>query len=175
MKKVTVFCGARFGTDSIYKEIANKYADWIATNNYTLVYGGGHTGLMGAIADQILKQGGRAIGVIPKSLVDKELAHSQLTELHLVNTMHERKQIMSDLADAFIALPGGFGTLDELCEIITWMQLGFHQKPIALANDNGFFDGFIDFYNQALRKGFISEQDVHSIQVLRRPEDFKWS
>lgn len=175
MKRIAIFCGARMGTQSEHSDLARCYADWMASQQITLVYGGGRTGLMGVVADQVLKQNGQVIGVIPESLAIKEVAHEGLTELHLVKTMHERKQMMSDFADGFIALPGGFGTLDELCEIITWRQLGFHQKPIALANDNGFFDGFIEFLGKTVSYGFISKADIESIQILNSAKDFKWS
>jgi uncharacterized protein (TIGR00730 family) len=120
-----------------------------------LVYGGGHLGLMGVLADAVLQAGGQVVGVIPKSLVEKELAHSGLTELHVVTTMHERKALMSDLADGFATLPGGFGTADELCEVLTWAQLGLHSKPIGLLNQAGYFDSLCFWLDHAVREGFL--------------------
>jgi hypothetical protein len=129
-----------------------------------MVYGGGHVGLMGVVADAMLARGGEVIGVIPHSLAMKEVAHTGLTDLRIVSTMHERKMLMSDLADAFIALPGGFGTLDEFCEIITWAQLGMHRKPCGLLNVQGFFDPFLSFIDHAVTEGFV--RPIHRDIVL---------
>lgn len=174
MKKIAVFCGARSGVSEDLVKLTKSYGRWMALQGWTLVYGGGRVGLMGILADEVLLHGGSVIGVIPQSLVDKESAHHGLTKLHIVQTMHERKKLMSDLADGFLTLPGGFGTLDEICEIITWRQLGFHQKPIAFANDTGFFNGFIDFIHQLEKQSFVSSLDVERIQFLKSPDQFRW-
>jgi len=124
-----------------------------------VVYGGGSIGLMGVLADAVLAQSGSIIGVIPRALADREVAHDGLTQLHLVTSMHERKAMMADLSDAFIALPGGYGTLDELCEAITWFQLGIHDKPVGLLNVDGYFDGLLAMFDHAVSEGFISEEN----------------
>ncbi|HZY83935.1 MAG TPA: TIGR00730 family Rossman fold protein, partial [Gemmataceae bacterium] len=134
MKRVCVFCGSSSGTRPEYAAAARRFGAALAGRGLGLVYGGGHVGLMGALADAVLAAGGEVVGVIPQALVDRELAHGGLTELLVVNTMHERKALMADRADAFAALPGGFGTADELFEILTWAQLGLHAKPVGLLN-----------------------------------------
>jgi uncharacterized protein (TIGR00730 family) len=158
MKRICVFCGSNNGANPAYLEAAEKVGKFLAANNIELVYGGGRVGLMGKIADTVLANGGRVFGVIPQSLSDKEVAHQGLTELHIVNSMHERKALMAELADGFIALPGGFGTFEELCEIITWAQLGFHSKPCALLNVNGFYDNLIAMFDFATREKFVREE-----------------
>ena len=140
---IAVFCGSAVGTDTIFLDTARHVGQTLAQQGKTLVYGGGRSGLMGVIADSALQAGGRVIGVIPHALVDRELAHPDLTELHVVKNMHERKTKMSELSDAFIALPGGAGTLEEIFEQWTWAQLGIHLKPCAFLNVDGFYDGFI--------------------------------
>ena len=140
MKSVAVYCGSSAGANPVYREQAALMGQTLAEAGLTLVYGGGRVGLMGAIADAVLAAGGRVIGVIPGFLDDKELAHKGCTELHVVATMHERKLLMADRADAFIALPGGYGTLEELFEVLTWGQLGLHRKPVALLNVDGYYD-----------------------------------
>jgi uncharacterized protein (TIGR00730 family) len=137
----------------------------LAKRNLGLVYGGGRVGLMGAVADGTLAGSGKVTGVIPQSLVDRELAHVGLSELHVVTSMHQRKAMMAEIADAFIALPGGFGTLDELFEIITWAQLGFHHKPIALLNISGYFDPLILFIEHMATEGFIKPEHRHALLV----------
>lgn len=168
MKRVCVFCGASNGGRPTYVKTAYDFGKGLAERGLELVYGGGNVGLMGAVADGCVEGGGKVIGVIPSSLQDKELAHNTLTELHVVKTMHERKAMMADFADAFVALPGGFGTLDELCEIVTWAQLGFHQKPIGMLNHGGFYDGFLAFIDHASAEGFISSRMREVIVV--KPE-----
>ena len=143
MNSICVFCGSSLGNDPIYKQIAQATGQAIAEQGLTLTYGGGRSGLMGVVADSAIKAGGQVIGVIPNALVDRELAHTGLTALHVVNDMHERKTKMAELADAFIALPGGAGTLEEIFEQWTWSQLGIHQKPCAFLNIDGFYDGVI--------------------------------
>ncbi|ENV00566.1 TIGR00730 family protein [Acinetobacter variabilis] len=145
MKSIAVFCGSAMGNSKNFKEQAQALGESIANRGITLVYGGGRAGLMGVVADSALNAGGTVIGVIPQNLVDAELAHPLLTELHVVKNMHERKTKMSDLADAFIALPGGVGTLEEIFEQLTWGQLGLHQKPCAFLNIHGFYDELLNF------------------------------
>src|SRR5438270_7385359 len=140
MKRVCVFCGSKSGGRPVFADTTRQFGATLAARGYELVFGAGHVGLMGVLADAVLAAGGKALGVIPQSLVDRELAHGSLTELQIVETMHQRKALMADLSDAFVALPGGFGTGDELFEILTWAQLGIHSKPIGLLNVAGYFD-----------------------------------
>jgi hypothetical protein len=158
MKRICIFCGSSNGARPIYAQAAQAIGQAIARAGYELVYGGGHVGLMGVVADATLQAGGSVIGVIPTALVEKETQHNGLTHLHVVRSMHERKALMADLADAFIALPGGFGTLDEFCEIITWAQLGYHRKPVCMLNVEGFFDAFMAFIDFTVNEGFIKPQ-----------------
>ena len=153
--KVAVYCGSRSGNDPLYAEKARELGDYFGRNGIELVFGGGHVGLMGVVADAVLAAGGRVHGVIPEHLRDRELAHSGLTELHVVKNMHERKALMADLADGFVALPGGIGTLEELFEAMTWAQLGFHEKPVGLLNVNGFYDRLTAFLSQLETEGFL--------------------
>ncbi len=157
MKRVTVFCGSSFGTDEIYKTQAILLGNKLAEENIGLVYGGANVGLMGAVADGVLEKGGEVFGVLPNFLKSKEIAHDHLTELILVETMHERKTKMNELCDGVIALPGGFGTLEELFEMLTWAQLGLHKKPIAILNIDGFYDSLITFIQTTVDKGFLKE------------------
>jgi uncharacterized protein (TIGR00730 family) len=159
MKRIGVFCGSRSGTRPEYTQAAQQLGTVIAQQGYELVYGGAHVGLMGILANSALEAGGRVIGVIPQKLVDVEIAHRGLSELHIVNTMHERKAMMAERSDAFIALPGGFGTLEELFEIITWGQLGLHHKPFGILNIAGYYDGLISFFNYANEEGFIHQRE----------------
>lgn len=157
MKRITVFCGSSNGTDEIYKSSAIELGKALAQQNIELVYGGAKVGLMGAVADGALAGGGKVIGVLPHFLSTKEIAHEQLTELIRVESMHERKTKMNELCDGVIALPGGFGTMEELFEMLTWAQLGLHQKPIALYNVNGFYDDLITMIQVMVSKGFLKE------------------
>ena len=141
MRSICVYCGSSFGNDPAYAEAAKALATDIAQRGLRLVYGGASVGLMGVIADTALAAGGEVVGVIPQVLVDREVAHQSLTELHTVGSMHERKALMADLSDAFVALPGGIGTLEELIEVYTWSYLGIHDKPFGLINTNGYYDG----------------------------------
>ena len=163
MKNICVFLGSRSGIDPILREATEKLGQRLAENSLRLVYGGGRVGLMGILADSVLQSGGEVIGVIPTALFSKEVAHTGLTKLYEVTTMHERKAMMENLSDAFIALPGGFGTLDELCEIITWAQIGLHKKPVALLNVRGFFDHFMEFIKHSCTQGFILPTDVSGL------------
>lgn len=142
----------------------------MAARNIGLVYGGGNIGLMGCIADAIMRHGGTAIGVIPKALLDREVGHHGLTQLHVVRDMHERKALMADLADGFIALPGGWGTLEELFEMMTWLQLGFHSKPIGLLNVDGFYDKLLDFIAHQVHEGFLSPAQAELVMHDPAPE-----
>src|SRR5471032_2521819 len=145
MKSICVYCGANAGVTPRYAEAARELARALVDENIALVYGGGNVGLMGIIADEVIRLGGRATGVIPEALLQKELGHKDLTQLHIVKDMHERKAMMAELSDGFIAMPGGMGTLEELFEVLTWAQLGFHYKPIGLLNVEGFYDHLIAF------------------------------
>jgi uncharacterized protein (TIGR00730 family) len=164
MKTLCVFCGSNFGADPAYRASAIKVGSLLAARGITLVYGGGKVGMMGALADSCLSAGGRVLGMIPKSLAAKEIAHQSLTELRVVDSMHERKKLMADQADAFLALPGGFGTWEEFCEAITWSQLGLHRKACALLNVVGFYDAFLAQADRAVKDGFVSE--VHRSLVI---------
>lgn len=154
MKSIAIFCGSSLGTDEIFAQTAEQTGRLIAERGQTLVYGGGRSGLMGIVADSALKAGGKVIGVIPQGLVDRELAHPDLTELHVVTSMHERKTLMADLSDGFIALPGGAGTIEEIFEQWTWAQLGIHLKPCAFLNVEGFYDSLLQFIQLTTDKEF---------------------
>ncbi|WP_332775995.1 TIGR00730 family Rossman fold protein [Polaromonas sp.] len=160
---VCVYCGSRPGAGPEYAQIARDVGSWIGRHDGQLVYGGGHNGLMGILADAALAAGGRVVGVIPKALVEKEWAHTGCTELHIVDTMHERKRIMAEHADAFLALPGGIGTLEEFFEVWTWRQLGYHDKPVGLLNMGGYYDGLLAFLGSAVKNGFMSDWQMELI------------
>jgi uncharacterized protein (TIGR00730 family) len=155
MKRLCVFCGSKAGGDPEYAAAARQLAGLLVERGLGLVFGAGHVGLMRVLADAVLAAGGTAVGVIPQALVDRELAHTGLSELHVVATMHQRKAVMADLADGFLALPGGFGTADELFEILTWAQLGLHAKPIGLLNTGGFFSALLAWLDHAVGTGFV--------------------
>lgn len=171
MKRITVFCGSSFGTDKIYKEQAALLGKTLAQQNIELVYGGANVGLMGAVADGVLNEGGKAIGVLPNFLRSKEIAHLGLTELIVVESMHERKTKMNDLCDGVIALPGGFGTLEELFEMLTWGQLGLHKKPIGILNINGFYDFLIELTKVMVEKGLLKPVNQEMLLVSDTIED----
>lgn len=171
MKRITVFCGSSFGSEEIYKKQATLLGQTLAKQNIELVYGGANVGLMGAVADGVLNEGGKAIGVLPDFLRSKEIAHLGLTELILVESMHERKTKMNDLCDGVIALPGGFGTLEELFEMLTWGQLGLHKKPIAILNINGFYDSLIELTKVMVEKGLLKEVNQKMLLVSDNIED----
>jgi uncharacterized protein (TIGR00730 family) len=171
MKRITVFCGSSSGTEEIYTSQANLLGETLAKRNIELVYGGAKVGLMGAVADGVLNHGGKAIGVLPNFLGSKEIAHPKLTELILVDTMHERKTKMNDLSDGVIALPGGFGTLDELFEMLTWGQLGLHKKPIAILNVDGYYDALIVFIQTMTYKGLLKEVNREMLLVSDTIDD----
>lgn len=156
MRRLAVYCGASLGTNPAFAELARALGAEMADRGIGLVYGGGRLGLMGVVADAVIEAGGETYGVIPQALIDLEVAHTGLTELHLVNTMHERKAMMTELTDAFVAIPGGIGTLDELFEAWSWNALGYHAKPFALLNVAGFWDGMIRFLDDVTASGFMS-------------------
>jgi uncharacterized protein (TIGR00730 family) len=156
MRRICVFCGSRCGATPAYADEARRLGAALVQRGLGLVFGAGHVGLMGVLADAVLERGGEVIGVIPQQLVDRELAHRQLSAMHIVGSMHQRKALMADLADAFLALPGGFGTLDELFEILTWAQLRFHDKPIGLLNSAGFFDPLLTWIDRAVADDFVT-------------------
>jgi uncharacterized protein (TIGR00730 family) len=170
IKRVCVFCGSSFGARPAYKKAAQDLGKALAERKLALVYGGGGVGLMGAMADAALAAGGEVVGVIPDSLLRREIGHSGLTRLHVVQTMHERKSLMADLADAFIALPGGFGTLDEFCEIITWSQLGIQQKPCGLLNIDQYWDHFLAMLDHAVDEEFVRPENSELILVAQTPQ-----
>lgn len=153
---VCVYCGSRAGNQPEFAMVAQQVGRWIGRNGGQLVYGGGRNGLMGILADATLAAGGRVVGVIPKALVEKEWAHNGCTELHIVETMHERKRMMAEHADAFLALPGGIGTLEEFFEAWTWRQLGYHDKPVGLLNMAGYYDNLLAFLNSSVKDGFMN-------------------
>ena len=165
-----VYCGSRPGVEPAWAEQAVLVGQWIARHGGELVYGGGHNGLMGIVADAALQAGGRVVGVIPQALVDKEYAHRGCTELHIVQTMHERKHMMAERSDAFLALPGGIGTLEEFFEVWTWRQLGYHDKPIGLLNHHGFYDGLLEFLQQTVSSGFMGPWQMDLVQVGQTPD-----
>ena len=162
---VCVYCGSRPGVDPVFAETARQAGDWIGRHGGQLVYGGGRNGLMGIVADATLAAGGRVIGVIPKALVEKEWAHTGCTELHVVDTMHERKRIMAEHADTFLSLPGGIGTLEEFFEVWTWRQLGYHDKPVGLLNVAGYYDGLMTFLREGVEQAFMNEWQMDLIRV----------
>lgn len=157
MQYIAVFCGASTGHDPVYLEAARGVGRTLAQRGIGVVYGGGHVGLMGAVADAAMEAGGRAVGVIPTFMTHKELAHDRITELVMVRDMHERKMVMHERSQAVIALPGGFGTMDELFELLTWRQLGLHAKPMGLLNVNGFYNGLLEQMVHMEREGFLHD------------------
>ncbi|HTX56030.1 MAG TPA: TIGR00730 family Rossman fold protein [Candidatus Acidoferrales bacterium] len=167
MGRVCIFCGAHAGADDRYRELAAGVARAIYDAGFGMVYGGGRVGLMGAVADAMLALRGEVIGVIPKSMARTEVAHEGINRLHVVDTMHERKALMAQLSDAFIALPGGFGTMDEFHEILTWRQLRLHDKPIGLLNPDGYYDQLLALYSRMRDEGFVRGEElfVHAAQI----------
>ncbi len=167
---ICVFCGSGVGNKSIYAETARELGFLLALKGYTLVYGGGNIGLMGILADAILEKKGAVIGVIPDFLMKKEVGHTGLTQLEIVSSMHERKRRMADLADAFLVLPGGWGTLDETAEILTWKQLGLIHQPLALLNIDGFFDTLLAQMNTMVEAGFLKSENKDLVKTGKTPE-----
>ena len=167
--RICVFCGSRSGNSDAYADAARKLGASMAQQKIDLVYGGGHVGLMGIVADAVLRGGGKVYGVIPEKLAERELAHDTLTELFVVRNMHERKMKMADLSDAFIAMPGGFGTMDELFEVVTWGQLGIQRKAIGLLNVDGYWDPMLAWIEHALDEQFIRPHHRNLIVVADEP------
>ena len=165
MRRVCVFTGSSAGARHEYQHAAQALGRTLAARGIGLVYGGARVGLMGIVADACLAAGGDAIGVIPQALVAKEIAHTGLTELRVVSSMHERKALMADLSDAFVALPGGWGTFEELCEVVTWAQLGLHRKPCGVLNVLGYFDGLLAFAAHAVEEGFVRREHRELLMV----------
>ncbi len=162
---ICVYCGSRTGASPVYAQAAQAVGAWIGQQGARLVYGGGHAGLMGTVADATLARGGTVFGVIPRALETRELAHSGITELHVVDTMHQRKALMAQESDVFLALPGGIGTLEELFEVWTWLQLGYHDKPVGLLNVAGYFDDLQRFMDHTTSQGFVSSEQRALLQV----------
>jgi len=168
---ICVYCGSRPGEQAAYADAAQAVGQWIGENGGQLVYGGGRTGLMGLVAESTRAAGGRVVGVIPKALVDKELANPSCDELHVVDTMHERKAMMAERSDAFLALPGGIGTFEELFEIWTWRQLGYHDKPVGILNVAGYHDAMLAFLDHSVREGFMGEWQMGLVRTGVSPAD----
>ena len=179
MKRIAVYCGSNKGARLEYAAAAEALGTQLAREKIELVYGGGMVGLMGVVADAALKNGGHVIGVIPQAMVIKEVVHEKLPDLRVVKNMHERKALMAELADGFIALPGGYGTFEEFCEVLAWSQLGYHRKPFGLLDAAGFYAGMLEFFDHATREGFIRPQHRKLVMVeddaealLKRFRDF---
>jgi len=171
VKAVCVYCGSSLGSDPVYLEAAQDLARTLVAREIRVVYGGASVGLMGALADATLEAGGEVVGVMPQQLVDREIAHRGLTELHVVQTMHQRKALMAELSDAFVALPGGIGTLEELIEIFTWEQLGIHSKPLGVINTAGYYDGLAGFLDHAVEQGFQQPAQRAKLVLAADAED----
>jgi uncharacterized protein (TIGR00730 family) len=159
MKQICVFCASSPGSRPEYRAAAEELGEELARRNIGLVYGGGNVGLMGVLADAVLKAGGEAVGVIPKHLMAREIGHNGLTKLHVVRSMHERKALMADLSDGFVALPGGFGTLEEFCEVVTWTQLGLHAKPCGILNVLGYYSPLLAMFDHAVEERFLKPEN----------------
>ncbi len=169
--KICVFCGSSSGNNSVYSRTAKELGALSAQRNHSLVYGGGNVGLMGIVADAVLENKGEVTGVIPRFLMDREVGHSGLTSLEIVSSMHERKKRMADLSDAFLAIPGGWGTLEELGEILTWKQLGLVSQPVGVLNTNGFFDPLLTQMKHMVQEGFLREENFSSIKTSQSPSE----
>lgn len=170
IEKIAVFCGSSMGYRSAYRKAARELAGLFIRKNIELIYGGANVGLMKILADNMLEKNGIVTGIMPQSIVDKEVAHTGITRLHIVNTMAERKEMMASMSDAFIAMPGGFGTLDELAELITYNQLRIHDKPVGLLNTDSFFDHLISFLNHGVREGFVRKEHFDNLIISNDPE-----
>jgi len=170
IRRICVFCGSSTGIDPRYRRAAEELARVIVASGRGIVYGGGSVGLMGVLADAALREGGEVIGVIPEALAREELLHTGLTETHVVKTMHARKALMAELANAFVAMPGGFGTFEELLEIVTWRQLHFHSKPVGILNAAGYYDGLVDLLDHAIEQGFVRRGHEALLLVEESPQ-----
>ena len=171
IQRVCVFCGSSSGARPVYAEATAQLGRELAKSKIALVFGGGRVGLMGVLADSVLSTGGQAIGVMPRALVEKEIAHTSLTKLHVVESMHQRKALMADLADAFLLLPGGFGSWEEFFEVLTWLQLGIHRKPCAILNVAGYYNGLLSLADHALAEGFLRPAHHKMVIVAEHPRD----
>jgi uncharacterized protein (TIGR00730 family) len=169
-RRICIFCGSSLGNRPVYRAAAERMGRLLVDRGLELVYGGGNIGLMGVIADTVLGRGGKVIGVIPESLMAKEVGHRGLTELRVVSSMHERKAVMSDLSDGFIALPGGFGTLEEFSEVVTWSQLGLQSKPCGLLNVERYYDPLLELFDHAVREGFLNTANRRLVLDDEDPE-----
>jgi uncharacterized protein (TIGR00730 family) len=170
LRSVTVYCGSNTGADPAYAEATRALARLVAGSGMRVVDGGGHVGLMGVLADAAMEAGGEVIGVMPQALIDREIGHRGLSELRVVGSMHERKALMAELGDAFVALPGGIGTLEELIEVYTWSQLGIHRKPLGVLNVNGYYDGLATFLDHAVEERFLRPQHRDVLAFEAEPE-----
>ena len=162
---ICVYCGSKHGANPAFGALATEVGQWIGSHGGQLVYGGGRNGLMGVVADSTRAAGGRVVGVIPKALVEREWAHEDCDELHVVDTMHERKRMMMERADVFLALPGGIGTFEELFEVWAWRQLGYHDKPIGILSSRGYYDSMMQFMRQVVRDGFMGDWQMDLVQT----------
>lgn len=171
MKSLCVFCGSSHGNSPVFTRAARALGEAMAAREIELIYGGSHVGLMGVLADAVLANGGRVTGVLPRFMADKELAHTGLTKLHLVVTMHERKQLMAELAEGFVALPGGYGTIEEIFEAITWGQLHLHAHPCGLLNVDGYYDSLVAFLRKGMESGFVRPAHFTSLIIAASAED----
>lgn len=167
MKRLCVFCGSSHGNSPVFAAAARELGEALAARGIELVFGGSHVGLMGVVADAVLARGGKVIGVLPRFMADKELAHPKLTKLHLVDTMHERKQLMAELAEGFVALPGGFGTFEEIFEAMTWGQLHLHGFPCGFFNVNGYYDPLMEFLRGSVANGFVRKEQFEALIFAR--------
>jgi uncharacterized protein (TIGR00730 family) len=171
MRRICVFCGSSPGNRPEYRYAAEEMAAELVRRNLGLVYGGGNVGLMGVLADAVLRAGGEAVGVIPENLMAREVGHKGLTKLHVVHSMHERKALMADLSDAFVALPGGFGTLEEFCEVVTWTQLGLHAKPCGILNVSGYYTPLLAMFDHAVEERFLKPENRTLVLAQESPAD----
>src|SRR5271157_5395940 len=171
MRRICVFCGSSPGSRTEYRATAEEMGTELVRRNIGLVYGGGNAGLMGIIADAVLKAGGEAVGVIPENLMAREVGHMGLTKLHVVHSMHERKALMADLSNAFVAMPGGFGTLEEFCEMVTWTQLGLHAKPCGILNVMGFYSPLLRMFDHAVEEGLLKPENRALVLARESPAD----
>lgn len=171
MKRLCVFCGSSHGNSPAFETAARELGEALATRGIELVYGGSHVGLMGVVADAVLARGGKVIGVLPRFMADKELAHPKVSQLHLVDTMHERKQLMAELAEGFVALPGGFGTFEEIFEAMTWGQLHLHGFPCAFLNVDGYYDSLMEFLRGSVASGFVRSGQFEALIFARSVDE----
>jgi len=171
IKTLCVYLGSSARCDDVYKDAARSFGKIMADKGLALVYGGGNVGLMGILANAVMENGGKVIGIIPEHISSREIAHNHLTELHVVDSMHTRKQMMVTRSDGFVVLPGGIGSLDEMCEVMTWKQLGIHDKPIVIANVNNYWQPFVDMIDHVIAGKFMREDDRRLISVVKTVED----